>query len=67
MTKVVQLSDEAYARLRSLKREDESFSDAVIRLSGARGDLTALRGLRTAREIRLAEKLIRHADALDRA
>lgn len=65
MTKVVQLSEDAYARLRTAKRDDESFSDAVLRLLGTR-DLTALRGLRSAREIRAAEEAIRAADSLDR-
>lgn len=65
MTKVVQLSDEAYARLRSLKLPGESFSDAVLRLAG-RGDLRKLAGLRTPRALRAAEKLVADIDALDR-
>lgn len=65
MTKVVQLSDEAYSRLRRLKRGGDSFSDVVLRLTG-RGDLAALQGLRSAREIRAAERMIRKIDALDR-
>ena len=34
MTKVISLSDEAYARLKELKKGGESFSDVVIELSG---------------------------------
>ncbi|BAJ50416.1 hypothetical protein CSUB_C0556 [Candidatus Caldarchaeum subterraneum] len=34
MTKVISLSDEAYAALKRIKREGESFSDVVLRLVG---------------------------------
>ncbi|MFQ6061183.1 MAG: antitoxin VapB family protein [Thermoplasmata archaeon] len=33
MTKTISLSDDAYARLAKLKKEGESFSDVVIKLS----------------------------------
>ena len=33
MTKVISLSEKAYGTLKKLKREDESFSDVVLRLS----------------------------------
>lgn len=33
MTKVISLSNNAYAQIKSLKGTDESFSDVVIRLS----------------------------------
>jgi predicted CopG family antitoxin len=65
MTKVVQLSDQAYDRLKNLKLPGESFSDAVLRLAG-RGDLRKLSGLRSARELRAAERLTSEIDALDR-
>ncbi len=35
MVKTVGLSDDAYARLAAIKRDDESFSDVVRRLTGA--------------------------------
>jgi predicted CopG family antitoxin len=37
MTKVISLSEKAYGTLKKLKREDESFSDVVLRLSGKEG------------------------------
>lgn len=65
VTKPVQLSDEAYRRLRMNKRPDESFSDVVLRVIG-RGSLAELRGLRTPAEIRRAEREISRIDRLDR-
>lgn len=41
MTKLVQLSDEAYRRLKTAKRPGESFSDVVVRRFPA-GDLAEL-------------------------
>lgn len=34
MTKVISLSDSAYAEMKAIKRKDESFSDIVHRLTG---------------------------------
>ena len=34
MTKVISLSDKAYSKLKGQKRQGESFSDVVLRLSG---------------------------------
>ncbi len=48
---MVQLSDEAYRRLRSRKHSGESFSDVVLRLAGDE-DLSGLAGWRTPAEIR---------------
>lgn len=64
MTKMVQLSDEAYARLRGLKRKDESFSDVVLRLA-PKGDLRDLWGLRSKREIEEAKVWLAKVDELD--
>jgi predicted CopG family antitoxin len=36
MSKSVRLSEEAYERLAAHKREDETFSDVVLRLAGER-------------------------------
>lgn len=40
MTKTISLSDEAYELLKSIKRNDESFSDVIKRLVGKKGKLT---------------------------
>jgi hypothetical protein len=42
VAKTVQLSDDAYATLRALKKPGESFSDTVKRLAAARKDPMAL-------------------------
>ncbi|MGQ9625216.1 MAG: antitoxin VapB family protein [Candidatus Jordarchaeum sp.] len=39
MTKTISLSDEAYKLLKSIKRNDESFSDVIKRLVGKKGKL----------------------------
>jgi predicted CopG family antitoxin len=39
MTKVISLSEEAYAHLKARKLENESFSDAVNRLCARNGSL----------------------------
>jgi predicted CopG family antitoxin len=36
MSKSIRLSEEAYQRLAAHKREDETFSDVVLRLAGER-------------------------------
>lgn len=65
MTKVVQLSDEAYGFLRNLKREGESFSDVVLRLA-KRGDLRALHKIVSPKEAEQMDRSIRDIDRLDR-
>lgn len=39
MSKSVRLSEEAYERLKALRREDETFSEVVLRLTGERSFL----------------------------
>ena len=39
MTKTISLSDEAYKLLKSIKRNNESFSDVIKRLVGKKGKL----------------------------
>ncbi|MBI4394260.1 MAG: antitoxin VapB family protein [Euryarchaeota archaeon] len=65
MTKLVQLSDEAYRRLKNLKRGRESFSDVVNRVT-RKGDLSGLWGLRSGAEIDAHEKAIREVSDRDR-
>lgn len=64
MTKVVQLSDDAYRHLTNAKRPGESYSDAVLRVLGG-GDLRELAGLRSAETIAEHETAIAAIDELD--
>lgn len=38
-TKSLTITEEAYERLREYKREDESFTDAILRLTGGERDV----------------------------
>lgn len=46
MSKSIRLSDEAYERLEAQRREDETFSEVVLRLAGERS-LSELAGILT--------------------
>lgn len=62
---MVQLSDDAYARLKGMKRRDESFSDVVLRLA-PKGDLRDLWKLgRSKAEIDAHRREIAEIDKLD--
>jgi predicted CopG family antitoxin len=65
MAKLVQLSEEAYRRLRGLKRRDESFSDVVLRILPRRS-LRELAGLRSPKEIAEHQRWLQELDKLDR-
>lgn len=65
MSKVVQLSDEAYGLLRTLKRPGESFSDVVMRVAGGRS-LRELQKIVTPREAKEMARSIAQIDKLDR-
>ena len=70
MTKMVQLSDQAYLRLRNMKRGNESFSDVVLRLTGnLRPKVPTLSGLKSMRTDAEREEHLRwisEVDALDK-
>lgn len=57
-TKTINLTEGAYARLHALKREGESFSDVVDRLTGkfALVDLVGILDERSARKLRSAKR-----------
>ena len=38
-TKTITLTDEAYQQLRAMKRDDESFTDVVLRVTGSEKDI----------------------------
>lgn len=40
-TKTITVREEAYERLEAMKRDDESFSDLLLRLTGAERDVMA--------------------------
>jgi predicted CopG family antitoxin len=71
MTKMVQLSDEAYRRLKAQKGKGESFSDVVLRLTPQSSLLDLARDRRTDAEIQahlafLAEMRTRDMPDYDR-
>lgn len=55
--KNVRLTEEAYEKLRSRKREEESFSDVVARLAGERS-LLELRGVLEESEVDAVEEAL---------
>lgn len=66
MTKPVQLSDEAYARLAALKRPGESFSDVVLRVAPRPSLVDVLGKLRrTPEEIEAHYRLLDEMNKLD--
>lgn len=70
MSKSIRLSEEAYERLAAHKREDETFSDVVLRLAGERS-LLELAGILTDEEADALEEAVeerrsRRADELER-
>ncbi len=65
MTKMVQLSDEAYLRLKARKRKGESFSDVVLRLTPRSSVLELAKLRRPPAEIEAHRRLIREMKELD--
>lgn len=64
MSRLVQLSDEAYRRLAMRKRSAESFSDVILR-TFPQGDLANLHKMPYKGNIRLYHKWTKRIDALD--
>lgn len=50
MVKTITITEEAYKRLKVLKEKDESFTDAIIRISASRVDLSKYAGILTEKE-----------------
>jgi predicted CopG family antitoxin len=69
MSKSIRLSEEAYDRLAAHKREDETFSEVVLRLAGERSllELAGILGDEEADALRdaVAERRERRAEELD--
>lgn len=65
MSKQVRLDDSVYERIRSEKRDDESFSDAVERLLSDRS-LRDLREVFTGEQVNDMRAAIESADEADR-
>ncbi|PSP50839.1 hypothetical protein BRC60_04495 [Halobacteriales archaeon QH_1_68_42] len=69
VSKSIRLSEEAYERLAAHKREDETFSDVVLRLAGERSllELAGLLSDEEADELRtaVAERRERRQSSLD--
>jgi predicted CopG family antitoxin len=69
MSKSIRLSEDAYERLAAHKRENETFSDVVLRLAGERS-LTELAGVldddeADAMRAAVEERRARHGDDLE--
>lgn len=65
MTKMVQLADDAYARLKARKRAGESFSDTVRRLTRPAGKLSDIAKIGGAKEKAAARKTRARVDELE--
>ncbi len=69
MSKSIRLSEDAYERLAAHKREDETFSDVVMRLAGERSllEIAGVFSDEEADELReaVAERRKRRADGLE--
>jgi predicted CopG family antitoxin len=69
MSKSIRLSEDAYERLAAHKRDDETFSDVVLRLAGERSllELAGILSDEEADELRDAveERRTRRGDELD--
>lgn len=59
MTKVISLSNDAYSTMKALKRNDESFSDVVMRISGKKKkSIMDLAGVWSEEDAKKAKKIV---------
>ena len=65
MSHQIRLEDDVYERIKTNKRDDESFSDAVERLIGGRS-LSDLRDVFDEDQVSKMRDAIEHADQQDR-
>jgi predicted CopG family antitoxin len=56
-TKTISISDEAYSKLKALKRGKESFTDAILRLTG-RKSLSEITGFLSEKEAEEMRRVI---------
>ena len=56
-TRTISISEEAYRRLKALKKEGESFSDVIIRLT-SKSSLWSLAGILSEREAKELERVL---------
>ena len=64
-TKTISIKEEAYNRLYSKKKENESFSDVIFRLTG-KGSILRFAGIWKDEEADKVEKAIKEGRALSR-
>jgi len=62
-TKTITLTDEAYERLREMKRDDESFTDVVLRVTGS--DRDVMKGFGSWADTELREAVEASKDEFD--
>lgn len=63
-TTTISLTEEAYENLKALKRDDESFSDVVQRLTGAEKD--KMKGFGSWEETGLREEITEYREEAER-
>ncbi|WP_424004847.1 antitoxin VapB family protein (plasmid) [Haloarcula salina] len=62
-TKTITVTEEAYERLREMKREDESFTDVLLRMTGGEQDI--MKGFGAWKDSGLREEVEAARDDLD--
>ncbi|ESS05515.1 MAG: hypothetical protein A07HB70_01991 [uncultured archaeon A07HB70] len=62
-TKTITVTEEAYERLREMKREDESFTDVLLRMTG--GDTDVMKGFGAWKDTGLRDEVEAAREELD--